>query len=163
LRRWAGGELWSLTLNGLPGRTGAHRTRKTSQHVLSEFGTGGRHGSVSRWGRLLGLRLWRGGGRGKSRFLAALGMTIYGRLRGRRGELLLGLSLCRGGRARSLTSYPSSSFRASGLSYRAVFGARDELRSFATLRMTGGGSGCRRLGLQGNAGVPTGSRRGRDL
>jgi len=32
---------------------------------------------VRRWGRLWGLGLWRGGGRGKRRFLAPLGMTIY--------------------------------------------------------------------------------------
>ena len=79
MRRCGGGGLGSLTLTGL----------KTGQHMLNEFGARGRQRSVWRWGGLLGLRLWRCGGRGKSRFLAALpdkvgagGMTIYGGLDG---------------------------------------------------------------------------------
>jgi hypothetical protein len=59
----------------------------------------------------------------------------------------------RGG-TRSLRPDPSSSLRASGLSCGGLLGAGDGLRSFAALRMTGGGSGRRRLGLRlGLAGV----------
>src|SRR5258708_13954451 len=67
-RDGGGGGMWSLSLTGL----------QTGQCLLDEFGACGRHGSVRRWGRLLGwswlcvrggllgLGLWLGGRRGKS-------------------------------------------------------------------------------------------------
>src|SRR6266852_2731792 len=84
--------------------------------MANEFGARGRQGSVRRWGRLLGLGRWPlGFARGKrvasgewragrkSRFLAALGMTIHGGFGGLR-RWRGGSGLWGGGRVRASRS-----------------------------------------------------------